>query len=311
MINDKALMIPGEAALAEAAWSANTRRAYRTYWRRFGLWAAAEDVGVLPARPEDVARYLASLEASGASAAVATTSLASISHAHLLAGLNDPCSDRRVELVRRGFIRTRGRAPQRQARPLTVEEVRAMVGACPEHTPLGLRDRALLVVGFGSGMRRSELSALDVADLSFELEGLVVRVRRSKTDQEGVGSLRAIPRAAKHPELDATVAVDRYLRAIGDEGPLFRTGARRGQLRAERLQPEGVAVALRRIAKKAGVDTGLLSGHSLRAGYATAALEAGATVQDVARSGGWSDVRTVSTYDRRGKWTQNAAGRVL
>jgi site-specific recombinase XerD len=147
----------------------------------------------------------------------------------------------------------------------------------------GLRDRALLLLGFAAALRRSELVALDVEDLHFDAaRGLLVTVRRSKADQEQEGAEVAVP-YAQDPDRCAVRSLRRYLDAARiHHGPVFRQMRRGDNLTDRRLSDQSVALILKRRAEAAGVPPALLSGHSLRAGYATAAAAAGVEERKIA-----------------------------
>lgn len=141
---------------------------------------------------------------------------------------------------------------------------------------VGLRDRALMTLGFAGGFRRSELVALDCADLKFVSEGLEALVRRSKTDQEGVGLTKVIAFGADPSTCPVRASKD-WLELAGIvDGPVFRPINRHEQLSNKRLTDFAVAVIIKRTAKKAGLPTPQLSGHSLRAGFVTEAKNNGA-----------------------------------
>jgi site-specific recombinase XerD len=172
----------------------NTTRVYRTGWAQFTAWCDEHGVRALPAGAETVALYVADL-ARSAKPATIDLRLAAISAAHRAAGHDSPTKEEPVRLVRRGVRRTLGTA-QRQVRPVTVPELRAMVGGL-DNDLAGCRDRALLLLGFAGALRRSELVGLDVADITEGTDGLTVRLRRSKTDQEGAGRTLGIPCLAR------------------------------------------------------------------------------------------------------------------
>ena len=129
--------------------------------------------------------------AKAAKPATIDARLAAISAAHRAAGHDSPTKEEAVRLVRRGVRRTLGTA-QRQVRPVTVPDLRTMLEGLGTD-PAGCRDRALLLLGFAGALRRSELVGLDVADITEGADGLTVRLRRSKTDQEGAGRTVGIP----------------------------------------------------------------------------------------------------------------------
>lgn len=216
-------------AYARGAKAASTQRAYHNDWRDFETWCAAHDLAALPATPETVALYLAS-RAVVYKTATLSRRLVAISRAHQLAGHPSPTKDAGVRTVAAGIRRAKGTAQEGKA-PAVTRELRAMVAALPP-TLLGRRDRALLLVGFAGAFRRGELVALDVADVTETPEGLVVRLRRSKTDQEGVGRTVGIPYGS-HPASCPVRALAAWLAATGiAEGALFRGTTRHDQMNA-------------------------------------------------------------------------------
>jgi integrase len=189
-------------------------------------WAVEQGLASLPAAPETVALYLTARAGQGRRPATLEQDLAAIAGAHRAAGLPSPRDAEAVRMVRAGIRRERGTAP-RQVAPLLAGHVRALVGALPR-TLLGMRDRALLLVGFAGAFRRSELAALRVEDLDWTDEGLKVRLRRSKTDQEGEGRTVEIPRGAR-AALCPVRALEAWLTAAGvTAGAVFREVTRHG-----------------------------------------------------------------------------------
>jgi integrase len=169
-----------------------TRRAYRSDFAAFQSWCQGKGLAGLPAEPETIAAYLASEAERGIKAATIGRRVAAIRHAHKLAGHEPPTGSEIVKTTVRGIRRSIGAAKARKA-PLVAEAVRAMAQAAPAGLK-GLRDRALLLLGFAGAFRRSELVALDVSDIREEEDGARVTIRRSKTDQEGLGVTIAVVR---------------------------------------------------------------------------------------------------------------------
>src|ERR1039457_6407075 len=246
----------------------NTTRVYRTGWAQFTAWCDGHGVIALPAGAETVALYVADL-AKGAKPATIDLRLAAISAAHRAAGHDSPTKEEAVRLVRRGVRRTFGTA-QRQVRPVTVPELRAMLQGLGID-PAGCRDRALLLLGFAGALRRSELVGLDVADACEGADGLTVRLRRSKTDQEGAGRTLGIP-FGSNPVTCPVRAWRAWLEVSGiTEGHAFCPVDRHGHLGTTRLSGNAVALVLKRHAGRAGLDPKEVAGHSLRAGLETSA----------------------------------------
>jgi site-specific recombinase XerD len=189
--NDNLIDVATKAAdyMAHAK-AKNTLDAYRRDWQDFEQFCVLAGLQSLPAAPDTVAAYLVTL-ADKRKVSTLERRIASISQAHQAAGLPTPTSDMQVRVLMQGIRREKGTAQEGKA-PAVTSDIKAMVANLPNGL-LGIRDRALLLLGFAGGFRRSELVALDVDNLEFKREGLVITLRRSKTDQEGAGRKVAIP----------------------------------------------------------------------------------------------------------------------
>jgi integrase len=186
----------------------------------------------------------------------------------------------------------------------------------------GVRNRALLLLGFSGAFRRSELTGLEIADLSFNRDGITVQLRRSKTDQEGSGRQVAIPYGTNGSTCPVRAVQDWIAGGGIVSGPLFRAVDRHGRVQQERLSDQSVAnivkQSVRAIASARGMDfaaadefSSRFAGHSLRAGLATSAAMAGATESSIMRQTGHRRADTVRKYIRLGTlFTDNAAARV-
>jgi len=200
---------------AAAARAPATRRAYAQSWRHFSSWCASAGLQALPASGETLVLYLTDF-ASTLKTATLQRHLSAIAQVHKLSGHESPIADPRVRLVWAGIRRTLGTSQEGKA-PALVEDLQAMIARMAPRRGkawqlLELRDRALLLVGFAGGFRRSELVGLDVEDLVVSRPGMVVYLRRSKTDQEGAGRRIGIPRGHQ-PETCPCQ------RAVGVPGP--------------------------------------------------------------------------------------------
>ncbi|MGA3355095.1 MAG: site-specific integrase [Acidimicrobiales bacterium] len=286
----------------------NTTRVYRTGWAQFTTWCEAHGVIALPAGPETVACYVADL-AKAAKPATIDLRLAAISAAHRAAGYDSPTKVEAVRLVRRGVRRTLGTA-QRQVRPLTMVDLRAMLDGLGTD-PAGCRDRALLLLGFAGALRRSELVGLEVADVTEGTDGLTVHLRRSKTDEEAAGRTVGIPYGS-NPATCPVRALRAWLEVSGiTEGAAFRPVDRHRHIGATRLSGHAVALVLKRHAARAGLDPGEVAGHSLRAGLATSAAAAGVPERIIAEQTGHKGTVILRRYIREGSlFRENAASAV-
>jgi integrase len=192
-------------------------------------------------------------------------------------------------------------------RPLLVPDLQAMVNAIPDNL-IGLRDRALLLIGFSGAFRRSELVALDCEDLTETADGLVVTIRRSKTDQEAEGRKVAIPRGREESTCPLRALFLWRAAAEIESGPVFLRVNRHGQILRKRLSAEAVAIVVKRWAGKLGYHASDFAGHSLRSGLATAAAIAGKSERAIMNQTGHRSTATVRRYIRVGNlFRDNAA----
>lgn len=284
----------------------NTLRAYRSDWDDFRLWCRRKKLLALPARPDTVALYL-SARARTHKVASLSRRLTVIGKLHRAAGRDNPVSDERVVRVWRGILREKSEAQSRRS-PVLVTHLRKMLTNLPEG-PAGVRDRALILFGFAGAMRRSELVALNVGDLQLADEGFVVSLRRSKTDQTGKGRKIGIP-YGEHTETCPVRSMLRWLELADiDRGPIFRKVNRHGRLEGERLCDRSVAIIIKRALKRAGVRSSNFSGHSLRAGLATAAAMAGVDERAIQNQTGHRSLKVLRTYIRDGSLFRNNAAK--
>jgi site-specific recombinase XerD len=268
---------------AQAALAPATRRCYERDWRVFADWSVARGIRLMPAAPETVAAFLAAEADREFRPVTIAKRAAAIAAAHRAQDEPNPCDSAAVTAVLTGIRRERGVRPLRKARPLELEPLARLVDPIDTATLAGLRDRAMLLLGFAAALRRSELVALDVEHLTFDAaRGLLVMVARSKADQEQEGAEVAVP-YAQQPDRCAVRALRRYLDAAGiHRGPVFRQMRRGDTLTDRRLSDQSVALIVKKRATAAGVSPELLSGHSLRAGYATTAASAGVEERKIA-----------------------------
>ena len=209
----------------------------------------------------------------------------------------------------KGIRRTKGTAPAQKAAALT-DDIRAMVDGTDAGIR-GARDRALILLGFAGAFRRSELVGLDVEDCTFGKDGLTVTLRRSKTDQHGVGRKIGIPYGS-NPETCPIRVLQMWIEQAGIVGgPLFRSINRHGQVQAGRLGGIDVARIVKKLADRAGLDSVKYAGHSLRAGHATSAVIAGASERSIMNQTGHRSVQMVRRYIRDGSlFRENSAGKL-
>jgi site-specific recombinase XerD len=290
--------------LAKAEKAFSTRKAYGTDFRIFKAWCDGKGVSSLPASAETVATFLAHETGNGTKPSTLGRRIAAIRYAHKLAHLDTPTDSEAVKATLRGIRRTFGGAKVRKA-PAVAAKMHSMVATAPDRLS-GLRDRALLLLGFAGAFRRSELVALDVADIAEAKTGMLVTIRRSKTDQEGEGVTIAI---ASGDIACPVKALREWLDAAGIEtGPIFRAINKAGTVAQERLTDRSVANIVKAYAERAGFDPAVFSGHSLRAGFLTSAAGNGASIfkmMDVSRH---KSVDTLRGYVRDAELFKDHAG---
>jgi integrase len=291
-------------AYAARAHAPATLRGYGIDWRDWAGWAAANGLSALPADPADLGAYIAYCARTKAPSSLRRR-LAALAAAHRAAGLDDPTKAPTVKAVLRGITKSK-RAAMRRKTPLVVEAMRAVLSQCT-NDPRGRRDRALLLIGWGAALRRSEIVALDFADVAIVDEGLVVYVRRSKVDQLGRGQAVGIPHHADGRYDAVRALLDWQAVCLGNRGAIFRPVTRSGWVLERRMQPREVARIVKRVAARAGLQ-GDYSGHSLRAGFATAAALAGASERAIMRQTRHESVTVLRDYIRPASiWLENAA----
>jgi site-specific recombinase XerD len=289
--------------LAKAEKAASTRKAYGTDFRLFKAYCDAKGVSALPATPETVAAYIAA-EAQTAKPSTIGRRVAAIRYAHKLANLETPTDAEGVKATMRGIRRTFGGARNKKA-PAVAAKMLSMVATAPAGLA-GLRDRALLLLGFAGAFRRSELVALDVADIEETETGMLVTIRRSKTDQEAMGRTIAI---AWGDVACPVKALRAWLDAAGiASGPLFRPINKAGRVASSRLTCRSVPNIVKEYAGRAGFDAAIFSGHSMRSGFLTSAAAKGASIFKMMDQSGHKSIETLRGYVRDAELFKDHAG---
>lgn len=293
-----------------AATADNTRRTYRSAVRQFERWG-----GALPADEATVIRYLLA-HAETLNPRTLSLHLTALRQWHRYQGFPDPTASPQVRKTLTGIARMHGR-PKRKAKAFSGQDFMAMVDVytAQDDEPAdlrALRDRTLLLIAYFGAFRRSELVRIEVAHLTWEPEGLIIALPRSKTDQQGDGKLRALPYGAG--ALCPVQALQAWLMAADiQDGPVFRNLNRWGQLGKTALTAASVNLILKTAARAAGLPyVPAVSSHSFRRSLATGAYRAGASFESIKRQGGWKNDTTVWEYIEEAQaFEDNAAGKLL
>lgn len=279
--------------------SDSTRRALKNDMDHFKAWG-----GRVPASPELVASYLTA-HAEKLSIATLRRRLVSITKAHRLGGYESPVQSELVQMTIKGIRRVHGK-PQRRVSPILKDDLIAMVAHAPDNM-IGVRDKALLLIGFAGAFRKSELVALKCNDLEFSKQGLTITIQRSKTDQAGEGRQVAIPYAKGR--ICPVRALREWIEQLPDQsGAIFRSVTKAGKISEVHLSARSVSNIIKRYVSSIGLDPENYSGHSLRAGLATSAAMHGISSWKIRAQTGHKSDAMLQRYIREGDlFSQNAS----
>ena len=281
----------------------NTLRAYEADWLDFYDWCSHKSFCALPAEPETIVNYINDL-ADNAKANTVSRRLSAISENHKAAGFEDenPC---RAGLVRNALdaIKREKGTIQRGKTPLLFEDLQELSVHFDTSTLGGLRDKALIITGFMGAFRRSELVRIDVEDLTFTREGVIILVHQSKGDQEGQGEYVAIPYSS-NPQVCAVLSLQAWIKlAKLRSGPLFRPL----KLPNQRLTDKSVALILKKYVALAGLKSLDFAGHSLRRGFATSAAQHDVDERTIMQQTRHKSEKMVRRYIEQGNLFKNNA----
>jgi integrase len=278
----------------DASQASTTKRAYASDLRHFLAHG-----GTVPCTPKRLAKYLAESANDGLAVATLERRITAIHKAHVDQKQASPARSELVKQVMQGIRRTLS-TKQRQVKPLTRDDLVAALNIIEKiHMPVrAARDTALLLIGFASAMRRSELVGVCVEHLTFSPAGLEIELPVSKTDQERHGRTVFIPRAnGSHCPVTALI---RWLKTAGIRtGYVFRSVNRYDGIAKQGLTPQSVALIVKVVIAQTGVDAQNISGHSLRAGYCTSAAEQGHQSWQIRMQTGHKSDATLARYIRR------------
>ena len=283
----------------EAHHAPSTLDSYGSAWRGFERWCLERGFTPLPAAPEVVCAYITRQAERGLTMGMVTSTLAAIAHWHTSAGMPNPTDCELVRRVRRGLRRILGVAPRRRARPLLVQDLRQILAAVDRATAAGKRDAALILLGFASALRRSELAALEVADITSKPGGLLITVRRSKGDPHAAGQTVAVAEG-RWADSDPLAALDAWLHIRPRAAArVFTRVHANGTVSSHPITAASVARIVKTRAHAVGFTADRITAHSLRAGHATSAAMAGVSLDRIAAQTRHRDLTTlVNSYIR-------------
>jgi len=287
----------------------NTVRAYKSDFKDFGLFCVQNGFKNLPSDPKIVSLYLTHLSTKEAKLSTIKRRLVSIGVIHKMKGHYLDTKHPVIVENLMGIKRRKGTA-QKGKKPLLINNLRLILDVIDKENIEDikkLRNKSIILIGFSGGFRRQEIVSLDYEDLDFVHEGLKITVKRSKTDQFGEGSIKALPYFENSIYCPVTT-LKRWINVSKiSKGPLFRRFSKGSKLTTSRLSDQTVALLIKEYLKKAGVDNKNYSGHSLRSGFATTAAESGAEERSIMTMTGHKSTQMVRRYIKEANLFKNNA----
>jgi len=287
----------------------NTVRAYKSDFKDFSLFCAQNDLKALPSEPKIVSLYLTYLSTKDIKMSTLKRRLVSIGVIHKLKGhYLDTKHPSIIENVM-GIKRRKG-SIQKGKKPILINDLKLLIDVIDQQQNEDikkLRDRSIILIGFSGGFRRNEIVALDYEDLNFVSEGLKIDIKRSKTDQFGEGSKKALP-YFDNSQYCPVVSLQKWIKISKiNSGSLFRRFSKGSKLSENRLTDQTVALLIKAYLQLAGIDSKNYSGHSLRSGFATSAAESGAEERSIMTMTGHKSTEMVRRYIKEANLFKNNA----
>ena len=287
----------------------NTLRAYNSDFNDFELFCVKNGFKSLPSDPKIVSLYLTHLSTKDLKMSTLKRRLVSIGVIHKLKGhYLDTKNPSIIENIM-GIKRRKG-SVQKAKKPILINNLKAIINVIDQQNKeeiKKLRDRTIILIGFSGGFRRNEIVSLDYDDLDFVPEGLKINIRRSKTDQFGEGSIKALP-YFDNSEYCPVLSIKKWIeKSKISNGPIFRRFLKGSKLSINRLTDQTIALLIKEYLTLAGIDSKNYSGHSLRSGFATSAAESGAEERSIMAMTGHKSTEMVRRYIKEANLFKNNA----
>ena len=287
----------------------NTLRAYNSDFNDFELFCVKNGFKSLPSDPKIVSLYLTHLSTKDLKMSTLKRRLVSIGVIHKLKGhYLDTKHPSIIENIM-GIKRRKG-SVQKAKKPILINNLKAIINVIDQQNKeeiKKLRDRTIILIGFSGGFRRNEIVSLDYDDLDFVPEGLKINIRRSKTDQFGEGSIKALP-YFDNSEYCPVLSIKKWIeKSKISNGPIFRRFLKGSKLSINRLTDQTIALLIKEYLTLAGIDSKNYSGHSLRSGFATSAAESGAEERSIMAMTGHKSTEMVRRYIKEANLFKNNA----
>ena len=285
----------------------NTVRAYKSDFKDFGLFCAKNGFKSLPSEPRIVSLYLTYLSTKDSKISTLKRRVVSIGVIHRLKGYYLDMKHPSIIENIMGIKRRKG-SIQKGKKPILINNLKQLINVIDEKNKEDikkLRDRSIILIGFSGGFRRNEIVSLDYEDLDFVEEGLKIQIRRSKTDQFGEGSVKALP-YFDSSKYCPVISLKNWIEISKiSTGPLFRRFVKGSKLSKNRLTDQTVALLIKQYLQLAGIDSKNYSGHSLRSGFATSAAESGAEERSIMDMTGHKSTEMVRRYIKEANLFKN------
>ena len=275
----------------------NTLRAYKSDFKDFSIFCAKHGINSLPTEPKIISLYLTHLS-KYSKISTLRRRLVSISMFHKLKGHYLDTKHPIIIENLMGIRRLKG-SIQKGKKPLLISHLKSIVNVINEYRTdeiKKLRDKTIILIGFGGGFRRTELMSIDYDDLEFVPEGLKINIKKSKTDQFGEGMIKGLPYFTNEIYCPVT-NLKKWLKISKIKtGPIFRRFSKGLSLTNQRLSDQSVVLLMKKYLTLAGIENKNFAGHSLRSGFATVAAESGADERSIMAMTGHKSTEMVRRY---------------
>ena len=286
----------------------NTLRAYKSDFKDFGAFCSRHGLSSLPTEPKIVSLYLTYLSKNSKFSTLRRR-LVSISMVHKLKGHYLDTKHPIIVENLMGIRRVKG-SIQKGKKPILINHLKLIINSINEqktNETKKLRDKAIILIGFGGGFRRTELISIDYEDLEFVPEGLKITLRKSKTDQFGEGMIKGLPYFDDENYCPVT-NLRKWLEISNiNSGPIFRRFSKGSNLTDDRLTDQSVVLLIKEHLRLAGIENKNFAGHSLRSGFATVAADSGADERSIMAMTGHKTTQMVRRYIREANLFKNNA----
>ena len=285
----------------------NTIRAYKSDFKDFSLFCLQNNFKTLPSDPSVVSLYLTHLSSKNVKLSTIKRRLVAIGVIHKTKGhYLDTKHPIIIENIM-GIKRRKG-SIQKSKKPLLINDLKKIIDVINEQKISDvkkLRDKTIILIGFSGGFRRNEIVSIDFNDVEFVFEGVKITIKRSKTDQFGEGSIKALPHFKTSLYCPVT-SLQRWLNISKiTNGPIFRRFIKGSTLSNKRLTDQSIALIIKEYLNIAGINSKNYSGHSLRSGFATSAAEAGAEERSIMKMTGHKTTEMVRRYIKEANLFKN------